>query len=101
MQASNIVGERDSTELTNPVLYVRGTRSDSFYLILSGKVMICTGNEGFMVEQGAFNYMGVDCLTNDNYVPDFSAKVIGRAKLLKITREDYRKSLSHINNITK
>ena len=101
MQASNIKGERDSTELTNPVLYVRGTRSDSFYLILSGKVMICTGNEGFMVEQGAFNYMGVDCLTNDNYVPDFSAKVIGKVKLLKITREDYRKSLSHINNITK
>ena len=96
-QASNVVAQEDvlnneeMDNLVNPILYVRGVPSDSFYLILSGKVMICSGNEGFLVEQGAFNYMGVDCLTNDNYVPDFSAKVIGKAKLLKITRQEYRK----------
>ena len=56
--------------------------------------MICSGNEGFFLEQGAFNYMGVECLTTDNYTPDFSAKIIGRAKLLKITRQDYIKSLN-------
>ena len=66
--------------------------------IVSGKVMICSGNEGFLVEQGSFNFMGVECLLNDNYIPDFSAKIIGKAKLLKIKREDYRKCLSHIKN---
>jgi hypothetical protein len=82
----------------NPILYIRGVANDSFYLVLSGKVMICSGNEGFFLEQGPFNYMGVDCLTHDNYVPDFSAKVLGKAKLLKITRAEYRKSLGHIGN---
>lgn len=42
--------------------------------------------------------MGVECLTRDGYVPDFSAKIIGKAKLLKINRMDYRKSLTHIKN---
>ena len=52
--------------------------------------MICSGNEGFYVELGTFNFMGTECLLNDSYVPDFSAKVIGNAKLLQISREDYR-----------
>lgn len=85
-------------DLVNPILFVRGVRTDSFYLILSGKVSISSGNEGFLLEQGSFNYMGVESLTNDTYVPDFSAKVIGKTKLLKITREEYRKALSHIGN---
>ena len=51
-----------------------------------------------MLDQGPFNYMGVECLTNDNYVPDFSAKIIGKAKLLKISRADYRNSMSHVKN---
>jgi hypothetical protein len=82
----------------NPILFIRGVAHDCFYLVLSGKVMICSGNEGFFLEQGPFNYMGVDCLTNDNYVPDFSAKVLGKTKLLKITRPEYRKALGHIGN---
>jgi metal transporter CNNM len=70
----------------NPIIYTRGVPSDSFYLVLQGKVAICSGSEGFMIEQGAFTYMGIQCLTQDNYVPDFSAKVIGEAKLLRISK---------------
>ena len=33
----------------NPVLYTRGIDSDAFHLILSGKVTVCSGNEGFMI----------------------------------------------------
>lgn len=84
--------------MINPIIFIRGVSNDSFYLVLSGKVMICSGNEGFFLEQGPFNYMGIDCLTNDNYIPDFSAKVLGKTKLLKITREEYRKALGHITN---
>mmetsp|Transcript_8750 Transcript_8750/g.14840 ORF Transcript_8750/g.14840 Transcript_8750/m.14840 type:complete len:90 (+) Transcript_8750:878-1147(+) len=85
-------------KMINPIIVVRGVKSDSFYLILSGKVMVCSGNEGFLLDQGPFNFMGVDCLTNDAYVPDFSAKIIGKTRLLKITREDYRVSMSHVIN---
>ena len=42
--------------------------------------------------------MGVESITNDNYVPDFSAKIIGKAKLLKISRADYRKKIADIKN---
>jgi hypothetical protein len=45
--------------MINPILYVRGVKSDAFYLILTGKVMICSGNEGFLLELNPFNYMGI------------------------------------------
>lgn len=94
----DLLKNEELEHMINPILYVRGVPSVDFYLILTGKVMICSGNEGFFLEQGAFNYMGVECLTNDNYIPDFSAKIIGKAKLIKITRQDYRKSLIHLQN---
>jgi hypothetical protein len=43
--------------------------------------------------------MGIEAITNDNYTPDFSAKIIGNAKLLKITRADYRKKLADVKNM--
>ena len=88
-QGEDLLNNDKMDRMVNPVLYIRGCKSDSFYLILSGKVMICSGNEGFLLEQGAFNYMGADSLSQQEYVPDFSAKIVGRTKLLKITREDY------------
>ena len=94
----DLLENEDMDRMINPILFVRGVASDSFYLILQGKVRICSGNEGFMLDQGPFNYMGVECLTNDNYIPDFSAKIIGKAKLLKISRADYRNSMSHVKN---
>lgn len=41
---------KELEQISNPVIYVRGVKSDSFYLILHGKVMICSGSEGFMIE---------------------------------------------------
>ncbi len=72
----NLLEEEDNHQVFNPILYTRGVESDAFYLILSGKVMVCSGNEGFMITQTAFNTLGAEALTNDDYVPDFSAKVI-------------------------
>jgi hypothetical protein len=86
--------DHELSEMINPVLYARGVPSENFYLVLDGKVSICSGNEGFLLEQGPFNFMGTECLTNDYYKPDFSAKVIGKAKLLKVNRIDYRKAVS-------
>jgi hypothetical protein len=46
----DVLNNEEMDNLVNPILYVRGVPCDSFYLILSGKVMICSGNEGFLVE---------------------------------------------------
>ena len=80
----------------NPILFTRGIESDSFYLILSGKVSVCSGNEGFMITQSAFNYLGAESLSRDDYRPDFSAKVMESARILRITRTKYRKAISSI-----
>ena len=44
-----------------------------------------------MVKLGPFNYLGVEALTKEEgkYVPDYSAKVVNNARLLKITRKQY------------
>ena len=81
-------------ELFNPILYTRGVDSDCFTLVLSGKVNVCSGNEGFMIMQSAFNYLGSEALVRDDYRPDFSAKVIESARILRITRQQYRQALS-------
>ena len=44
--------------LMNPIIFHRGVRSQHFYLVLSGKICICSGNEGFIMEKGPFNYIG-------------------------------------------
>ena len=46
----DLLDNEDLNDLINPRIYIRGVKSDSFYLILSGKVMICSGNEGFFLE---------------------------------------------------
>ena len=94
----NILDDEKLDQLINPIIYTRGVSTNLFTFIISGKIMVCSGNEGFYIELGNFNYMGSECLTNDNYIPDFSAKVIGNAKLLQISREDYRQAISHIKN---
>ena len=49
-----------------------------------------------MIKLGPFNYLGIDAITtppDTEYVPDFSAKVINKARLLRIKRSDYQKIL--------
>ena len=78
----------------NPILYVRNVPSDSFFLILQGNVVVCSGQEGFMIKLGPFNYLGVESLTSpdqETYLPDFSAKVINKARLLRIRRSTFNK----------
>lgn len=76
-------------EEINPIMYVRNVPSKNFYLILSGIVAICSGQEGFMVELGPFNCLGVDALLDIDYKPDFSAKALNSVRVLRITRDDY------------
>jgi CRP-like cAMP-binding protein len=76
---------------------VRNVPSDSFFLILQGNVVVCSGQEGFMIKLGPFNYLGVESLTSpdkETYLPDFSAKVINKARLLRIRRSTFNKILA-------
>lgn len=50
--------EEAQLNVFNPILYTRGVSSDAFHLILSGKVNVCSGNDGFMITQSSFNYLG-------------------------------------------
>jgi hypothetical protein len=95
----NIVeGFEDLKSLLNPILYMRGVPTENFYLILQGNVIVCSGNEGFLIKLGPFNFLGLEALTNTrnvSFVPDFSAKVINKARVLMITREQYNQVISH------
>lgn len=77
----------------NPVLFIRNVPSDAFYLILRGKVEVISGKDLFRVEIGSFSCIGSGALLEMGYVPDFSARVIGAARLLKITRPLYQAHL--------
>ena len=83
----------------NPIIFKRGVKHDFFYLVLNGKVSICSGREGFMMEKGIFNFMGEQCITNEDYVPDFSAKVIGKTRLLRVSKQDYNAAKIQFKNI--
>lgn len=92
----DVLNNDEINQLVNPILYTRGVASPFFYLVLRGKVMVVSGQEGFQVELSEFSTMGIDALERDDYIPDFSAKVIGQARVLQITRENYRKLTSGI-----
>lgn len=77
----------------NPNLYVRNAPSDNYYLILRGKVEVVSGKDGFKVEIGSFSSLGQKALLDLDYKPDFSAKVKGSAKLLRIKRSLYMEYL--------
>ena len=47
--------------------------------------MVCSGQEGFFMKMGAYNFLGVEALKDKEFVPDFSAKVINHARVLRIT----------------
>ena len=49
MEAGELAPMDDADNVFNPILFTRGIETDSFYLILSGKVTVCSGNEGFMI----------------------------------------------------
>lgn len=88
-----LTNNEELDSLMNPVIYHRGMHSDHFHLIITGRLCICSGNEGFIAEKGTFEFLGEQCLTDPKYLPDFSCKVLGKARLLRISREDYVKAV--------
>ncbi len=73
-------------------------KSSEFILILQGKVVVESGKDGFNVSLSTFNFLGAETLINDNYIPDFSAKVSRYARLLKIKVPDYKQAITSTQN---
>ena len=68
-------------------LYRRGKVTDRCTLVISGKVEVSAGHEGFVSEMGPFSLLAADALLADRYVPDFSAVVASeQIRFLQIAR---------------
>jgi len=39
----DVLNNEEINSLVNPILYTRGVKSDCFYLVLKGKVMVVSG----------------------------------------------------------
>lgn len=76
------------------MLYCKGVPSDSFTLILQGRIVIIAGSDNFASEIGPWCYLGQKALSassDTEYIPDFRAfrKDGSSIRLLRIRRDDY------------
>ena len=69
-------------------VYVRGVPTSQCCLLLHGRLQIRAGHEGFFSEVGPWTTLGLSALTDPNYRPDFTARVLEPARILVITRSD-------------
>lgn len=99
-EASNKDEEITKLETVNPCLFTRNLVADTFYLILDGKVQIKAGKDNFSLEYSKFQHLGADSLLVDDYKPDFTARVKGKARLLVIKKQQYLEALgSMLQNV--
>ena len=86
----------NNDEVSSKFLCVNGEACKYFYLVISGRVQIVFGNEKIQCFLGSYDFLGVKALENprNEYVPDFSATVIGKnylepTRLLRISQDSY------------
>mmetsp|Transcript_22001 Transcript_22001/g.39570 ORF Transcript_22001/g.39570 Transcript_22001/m.39570 type:complete len:524 (-) Transcript_22001:1762-3333(-) len=75
-------------------LYEPGQPSEVFTVVLSGKVVVKTGRDNFHCLIGAWECLGEKALTEQKYIPDFTATVCSECSVLQISRHLYRKALT-------
>ena len=61
--------------LPNDLLYEKGVASDTFTLILSGRVTVLVGDENFRTDLSPWSVLGRKAFENPTFDPDFSAFV--------------------------
>ena len=67
------------------VVYERGFPANFATLVLSGKLSVKAGVDGFRAEAGPWTLLGAGALRDADFVPDFSAHVATRVEI-KISR---------------
>jgi len=77
-------------ELPNELLYEKNAPSDTFTLILSGKVTIFVGSENFRSDVSSWSVLGTKALADKQWTPDYSAFVSdGPCRCLQIRRSAF------------
>ena len=77
-------------ELPNELLYEKGVPSDTFTLILSGKVTIFVGSENFRSDISSWSVLGGKSLADNDWAPDYSAFVSdGPCRFIQIRRDAF------------
>lgn len=74
-------------------LYEQGKPSPYFTLILKGQVLIRTAAEVFVLNQGSWNYLGIEALSSSEWAPDYDAAAVPPYRLLRIHRLSYTAAL--------
>jgi metal transporter CNNM len=76
--------------LPNELLYEKNVQSDTFTLILSGKVTIFVGSENFRSDVSSWSVLGAKALEDTSWSPDYSAFVSdGPCRCIQIKRESF------------
>jgi len=82
-------------DLPEDLLYLRGKRSDICTLVLSGKVTVIAGEEGFRSDVSAWSVLGASALQKPIYTPDFTAFVSnGPCRCVQFTRTSFFEAIA-------
>ncbi|GAM25998.1 hypothetical protein SAMD00019534_091730 [Acytostelium subglobosum LB1] len=85
-----MVVEYDKPKKGDQFIYKRGVSDTFFTIVLQGKLEIKSGGEGFVSEGGPFSTLGINALKEDQFIPDFSARVTSaNIQLLRINKPAY------------
>jgi len=71
-------------------LYERGEPASQCCLVLSGQLRISAGADGVEVDAGPWSLLALEALEKDPYKPDYKAEVMQTARLLFISRDNYK-----------
>lgn len=86
-------------ELPNELLYEKGISSDTFTLILSGRITILVGSENFKTDLSSWSVLGASALHTKGWIPDYSAFVSdGPCRCIRIERDSFIESSDALEN---
>lgn len=76
--------------LPSELLYEKGVQNDVCTLILSGKVTVLVGEDGFRSDVSSWSLLGAKALDDESYTPDFTAFVSsGPCRCIRFSRNRY------------
>jgi hypothetical protein len=77
-------------DLPNELIYEKNVPSDTFTLILSGKITIFVGSENFRSDVSSWSVLGSKALEDKQWAPDYSAFVSdGPCRCIQIHRDAF------------